>query len=207
MSQFFQIHPTHPQARLVKRAVEIIREGGVIVYPTDTAYALGCQIANKAAQERIERIRQLDKRHPFTLLCRDLSECSNYAKFGNQAFRILKLHLPGPYTFIMKAKKEVPKRLQCAKRKSIGLRVPDHAIAQAILDELGEPLLTTTLLLPNQETTEVDPYEIRDLLEHQVDLIIDGGYGQLTETTIVDFTEDEPVVMREGLGKTDLLSD
>ncbi len=200
MSQFFQIHQTHPQHRLVVRAVDIVRKGGVIVYPTDTTYAIGCQIGDKDAQRRIEQIRQLESGHLFTLLCRDLSDLATYAKVENQAFRLLKSHIPGPYTFIFKASKEVPRRLQHKKRKTIGLRVPDHPVVQAILEELQAPLLTTTLQLPGEEDAECDPYDIRHRLEHQVDLVVDGGYGVLGQTTIVDLTEEAPVVIREGLG-------
>ncbi len=200
MSQFFQIHPENPQPRLVKQAVEIIREGGVIVYPTDSGYALGCQIGEKKPLERIRQIRRLDERHNFTLVCRDLSELGTYAKVDNTVYRLLKAVTPGPYTFILPATREVPRRLQHPKRKTIGLRVPDNAITQALLEGLGEPLLSTTLIMPGESVPECDPYEIRRILEHQVDLIIDGGYGSLEVTTVVDLVEDVPVIVRQGLG-------
>ncbi|HEY0720286.1 MAG TPA: L-threonylcarbamoyladenylate synthase [Gammaproteobacteria bacterium] len=200
MSQFFQIHAENPQTRLIRQAVEVIRGGGVIVYPTDSGYALGCLLGDKDALERIRAIRRLDDRHHFTLICRDLSEIATYAKVENSVYRLLKAVTPGPYTFILPATREVPRRLQHPKRKTIGLRVPDNPIAQALLAELGEPLMSTTLILPGSELPESDPYEIRQLLERQVDLIIDGGYGSLEVTTMVDLEGETPVVLREGLG-------
>lgn len=200
MSQFFQIHPENPQARLIKQAVEIVRRGGVIVYPTDSAYALGCHLGDKAALETIKRIRKLDDKHNFTLVCRDLSEIGVYAKVDNQAYRILKSHTPGAYTFILKATSEVPRRLLHPKRRSIGLRIPDNKIALALMEELGEPIMSTTLILPGEDEPMTDPYEIRDLLQHEVDLVIDGGYCGLEATTVVNLTEDVPEVIREGAG-------
>lgn len=207
MSQFFQIHPDNPQKRLISQAVERIRAGDVIVYPTDSGYALGCHIGDKKALERIQRIRQLDDKHNFTLVCRDLSELGMYAKVDNSGYRLLKALTPGPYTFILPATREVPKRLQNPKRKTIGLRVPEHAITQALLVELDEPLMSTTLIMPGESMPESDPYEIRSLLEHAVDLIIDGGYGSLEPTTVVDLTGGAPEVVRQGLGDTRFLED
>lgn len=200
MSQFFHIHPDTPQQRLLRQACELINSGEVIVYPTDSGYSIGCQMENKAAMEQICRIRQLGKDHNFTLMCRDMSELSVFARVDNQAFRQIKNNTPGPYTFILKATKEVPKRLQNPKRKTIGIRVPDNAIALALLEELGEPLMSTTLILPGAEVAESDPDEIRDKLEKQVGLIIHGGYLGEQPTTVFDLSEDELVVVREGSG-------
>lgn len=203
MSQFFSIHPENPQARLVRQAVEIIRKGGIIVYPTDSAYALGCHIGDKKALDKIRQIRQLDKNHNFTLMCRDLSELSVYAKVDNQVYRSLKAHTPGPYTFILEATSEVPRRLMHAKRKTIGLRVPENAIALALLEDLGEAIMSATLIMPGDEYPLTDPYDIRDLLEHHVDLIIEGGYCGLEPTTVVDLTGEAPEVTRQGVGQFD----
>ncbi|MDH5325807.1 MAG: L-threonylcarbamoyladenylate synthase [Gammaproteobacteria bacterium] len=205
MSQFLQIHETDPQARLIKRAVEIIRDGGVVVYPTDSGYALGCHLGDKNAMERIRRIRKLDDKHNFTLVCKDLSEVSTYARVDNASYRLMKRLTPGPYTFILMATREVPRRLQNPKRRTIGLRVPDNVIAHAMLDQLGEPLMSSTLILPGEEMPETDPLSIRDLLERQVDLVIDGGYCGLGSTTVVDLVSEEPVVLREGSGDVDAL--
>ena len=203
MSQFFQIHPENPQQRLIQQAVDIINRGGVIVYPTDSGYALGCHIGDKSAMERIYRIRQLDNKHNFTLVCRDLSELAVYAKVDNSAYRFIKNHTPGAYTFILPATREVPRRLQNPKRKTIGLRVPDNKIAMALLETLGEPLMSSTLILPGDEMPLTDPYDIRDTLEHALDLVIDGGYCGFEPTTVIDLTEAEPVVVRTGLGSTE----
>lgn len=202
MSQFFQIHPETPQLRLIKQAVGILRQGGVIAYPTDSAYALGCHLGDKAAAERIKRIRRLDDKHNFTLVCRDLSDIGTYAKVGNVQYRLLKTYTPGPYTFILPATSEVPRRLMHPKRRQIGLRVPDNAIAQALLEELGEPIMSTTLMLPGETMPMTDPYEIRDTLQHDLDLVIDGGHCDLEPTTVVDLSEDVPVVTRAGKGDT-----
>ncbi|VAW98206.1 Hypothetical YciO protein, TsaC/YrdC paralog, partial [hydrothermal vent metagenome] len=185
MSQFFQIHPDNPQPRLIDKAVEIIRQGEIIVYPTDSGYALGCLMSDKAAQERIRCIRQVDDKHNFTLVCRDLSELATYAKVGNSAYRLIKSLTPGPYTFILVATREVPRRLQNPKRKTIGLRVPDNRIAQMLLETLGEPLMSSTLILPGDDMPLTDPYDIRDTLEHSLDLVIDGGYCGFEPTTVV----------------------
>ncbi len=207
MSQFFQIHPDNPQQRLIDKAVEIINGGGVIVYPTDSGYALGCHLGDKAAMERIRSIRQVDTKHNFTLVCRDLSEIALYAKVENSVYRLIKNHTPGPYTFILKATKEVPRRLQNPKRKTIGLRVPDNRIAQALLETLSEPLMSSTLILPGDDMPLTDPYDIRDTLEHSLDLVIDGGYCGFEPTTVVEFTDDVPVVVRRGQGSVDMLVD
>ncbi|EJL95141.1 Sua5/YciO/YrdC/YwlC family protein [Pseudomonas sp. GM16] len=200
VSQFFQIHPENPQARLIKQAVEIIRKGGVVVYPTDSSYAIGCQIGDKTAIERVRRLRQLDEKHNFALICSDLSQLGNYAKIDTGTFRILKAHLPGPYTFILNATREVPRLLLHPKKRTIGLRVPSHPIALALLAELGEPLMSVTLIMPGDEDPLSDPYEMRQLLEHQVDLIIDGGFGGIKASTVIDLTGDDPEVVRVGCG-------
>lgn len=200
MSQFFQIHPDNPQPRLIKQAVEIIRKGGVVVYPTDSSYAIGCSMGNKAGIERIRRLRQLDDKHNFTLACRDLSQLGLFAKVDTAAFRLLKAHLPGPYTIILTATREVPRMLLHPKRRTIGLRVPALPIAQALLEELGEPLMSVSLILPGEDLPMSDPYEMRDALEHQVDLIIDGGYGGLEASTVVSLVDDQPEVVRVGCG-------
>lgn len=202
MSQFFTVHPETPQVRLIRHAVEIIKAGGVVVYPTDSAYALGCHIGDKSAMERIRGIRKLDKHHNFTLVCSDLSELGTYARVSNHHFRMLKAHTPGPYTFILEATSEVPRRLMHPKRKTIGLRVPDNNIALALLAELGEPLMSVTLIMSGDEYPLTDPYDIRETLEHQVDLIIDGGFCGLEPTTVVDLTGDAPEVTRLGMGDT-----
>lgn len=205
MSQFFQIHPENPQPRLINQAASVVKGGGVIVYPTDSGYALACGIGEKHALDRICAIRRLDERHKFTLVCRDLSEIGTYAKVDNVAYRLIKALTPGPYTFVLPATREVPRRLQQAKRKTIGIRVPGNPIARALLEAVGAPLMSTTLILPGQTHPESDPYEIRERLEKQVDLIIDGGYGGLEPTTVIDFQEGVPVVLRQGLGDTSML--
>jgi tRNA threonylcarbamoyl adenosine modification protein (Sua5/YciO/YrdC/YwlC family) len=202
MSQYFEIHPTHPQQRLIKRTAETINDGGVVVYPTDSGYAMGCHIGDKAALERICRIRQLDERHNFTLVCRDLSEIATYAKVSNGDYRILKAHTPGAYTFILQATREVPRRLQHNKRKTIGIRVPAHPVAQAILETLNQPLMSSSLIMPGDERPLSDPLEIRERLEHQVDLVVDGGHCPPDPTTIVDLTEQIPRLIRRGGGDT-----
>jgi len=180
--------------------VEIIRKGGVVVYPTDSSYAIGCSMGNKAGIERIRRLRQLDDKHNFTLACRDLSQLGLFAKVDTAAFRLLKAHLPGPYTIILTATREVPRMLLHPKRRTIGLRVPALPIAQALLEELGEPLMSVSLILPGEDLPMSDPYEMRDALEHQVDLIIDGGYGGLEASTVVSLVDDQPEVVRVGCG-------
>ncbi|UXN33878.1 L-threonylcarbamoyladenylate synthase [Avibacterium paragallinarum] len=201
MSQFFYIHPENPQPRLINQTVDILKRGGVIVYPTDSGYALGCMLGDKHAMDRIVQIRQLPENHNFTLVCSDLSELSTYATVNNVAYRLIKNNTPGRYTFILTATKEVPRRLMTSKRKTIGLRVPDNQIALALLNTLGEPILSCSLMLPGEAfITQSDPEEIRDRLEHQVDLIINGGYLGQEPTTVVDLTENTPVILREGSG-------
>ncbi len=205
MSQFFQIHPDNPQQRLLSRAVDIVEEGGLIVYPTDSCYAFGCHIGNKQAMQRITRIRRTDTRHNFTLVCRDLSDIATYAKVDNSGYRLLKSLTPGPYTFILKATREVPRRLQNPKRSTIGIRVPDNRICAGLLQELGQPMMSSTLILPPQELPETDPYDIRDALEHQVDLIVDGGHCGFEPTTVLQVDSDGDVsVMRHGKGEISL---
>lgn len=200
MSQFFHIHPENPQARLIRQAIEIIHQGGVIIYPTDSGYAIGCCIGNKKSMERIEKIRGLEKHHNFTLMCRDLSELASYARVDNSLFRVIKNNTPGPYTFIFKGTKEVPKRLLNDKKKTIGIRVPQCEITLALLEELGEPLMSCSLILPGQEHTESDPEEIRFKLEKHVDLIIHGGFLSEHPTSVIDFSEDTVNIIREGSG-------
>ena len=199
MAQFFAIHPDSPQERLVKQAADIIRKGGIAVYPTDSCYALGCQLGDKTAMEKILQIRKIDLKHHLTLMCADLSELGTYAKVDNSQYRMLKAATPGSYTFIMQATKEGPNRTLHPKRKTIGLRVPDNKIALALLQELGEPMLSCTLMLPEDSEPLTDPYEIRDRLEHAVDVIIDGGWCGTDPTTVIDMTDGVELV-REGKG-------
>ena len=203
MSQFFSVHPETPQTRLIHQAVEILNRGGVIVYPTDSAYALGCLLDNKSGAERIKEIRRLPEAHNFTLICKDLSELSRYARVDNSAYRQIKHATPGPYTFVFEASREVPRRIMNPKRKTIGLRVPDNAIAQSLLNELDAPLMSVTLIMPGDDYPLSDPYDIRTTLEHQVDLVIDGGYCGLEPTTVIDMSGDEIVLLRQGLGNSD----
>lgn len=200
MSQFFYVHPETPQSRLIKQAVQIIKQGGVVVYPTDSGYAIGCHIGDKDAMTRILQIRQISGDHHFTLLCRDLSELSVYAKVENSAFRLIKNNTPGAYTFILRGTKEVPKRLLNEKKKTVGLRIPDHKITLALLQELGEPLMSTSLILPQQEMAESDPEDLRAQLERQVDLIMHGGIIPFNPTSVIDFSDDVAVIVREGAG-------
>ncbi len=200
MSQFFNIHPESPQPRLIKEAAKIVHDGGVIVYPTDSAYALGCRLADKSALERIRQIRRLDDKHKFTLVCRDLSELSTYAMVDNTAFRILKAHTPGAYTFILNATKEVPRRLLHPKRNTIGIRVPDNKVLLALLEELNEPLMSVTLFIPGEEDMPLEAQDINEKLGKLVDLIIDGGSCPPMFTTIVDLVDGYPKVLREGKG-------
>ncbi len=202
MSQFFQIHPENPQPRLIRQAAEIVRQGGVIVYPTDSGYALGCALGEKKATDRIKAIRRLDDKHNFTLVLDSFADIATYAKMENQHFRLIKAHTPGPYTFILRATSEVPRRLLHPKRRQIGIRVPDNAIAKALVEELGEPIMSTTLILPGEELPMTDPWEIRQMLEHQVDLIIDGGFCGIEPTSVISLVEDVPVVLRKGAGDT-----
>lgn len=204
MSQFFQVHPDNPQARLIRQAVEIVRDSGVIIYPTDSSYAIGCQIGDKSAMDRIRQIRRLDDDHNFTLIGRSLSELSAYTKLDNQAHRLIKNLTPGPYTFILKATKQVPKRLMHAKRKTIGVRIPDNRVAMALLDELNEPLLSSTLILPGDDMPMMDPYEMNQILGHGVDLILDGGYCGFEPTSVIDLHDETPKVRRVGKGDVSL---
>lgn len=200
MAQFFSIHPDNPQPRLVEQAVDVLRRGGVIVYPTDSCYALGCHIGDKDAALRLLSVRGLDGGHDLTLVCRDLSELGRYAQVDNTRFRLLKAHTPGAYTFILKGTREVPRRLLHKKHDSIGLRVPDHPVAQALLAALGEPMLSSTLLLAGEDVPLTEPWEIRERLHDQVDLVIDGGACGLTPTTVIDLTLETPAVLRYGKG-------
>ena len=204
MSQYLVVHPTHPQPRLVNRAAEIVQGGGVVVYPTDSTYALGCRLGDKDAADRIRAIRQLPKDHYLTLVCRDLSELATYARVDNTSYRIIKRHLPGPLTFVLTATREVPRRLVHRRRRTIGLRVPDNVIAQALLAALGEPIMSTTALLPGAELPVTEVENERERLEHAVDVIIDGGIGRVRPTTVVDLTSGHPEVIREGVGTLDI---
>ena len=200
MAQYFVIHPENPQARLIHQAVEIMRAGGVIAYPTDSSYALGCMLGNKDAQQRIRAIRDVDESHHFTLVCRNLAELATYAQVNNSQFRLLKANTPGQYTFILKATREVPRRLQHPKRSTLGLRVPLHSVTQALLDELDEPLLSMTLILPGDDAPMNQGWEIRERLEHQVDLVVDAGACSSEPTTVIDLTGEEPHLVRQGAG-------
>ena len=200
MSQFFQIHPDNPQPRLITQAVEIVRKGGIVAMPTDSCYALVCHLDDKDAVMRLRRIRNVDDKHHLTLLCRDLSEIANYARVDNQQYRMLKAATPGPYTFILEATKEVPRRVSHPSRKTIGLRVPENAIAHALLAELAQPLLGTTLILPDEDQPLTDPDDVRERLAKLVDLVIDGGACSLEPTTVIDMTGSEPTLRRQGRG-------
>jgi len=201
MSQYFELHRQTPQQRLIRRAAEIVREGGLIAYPTDSCYALGCHIGDAGALERLRHIRGADRHHHFTLVCRDLREIGRYARVETWQFRLLKLCTPGPFTFLLPATRETPRRLQHPKRRTIGIRVPDHVVPQLLLQELGEPLMSSTLLLPGDELPLTDGVQIRARLEHQVDAILDGGHCGITPTTVVDLASSPPTVVRAGLGK------
>lgn len=203
MAQFFSIHANTPHARLIKQAVAIVQKGGIIVYPTDSCYALGCHLGDKDAMTRIRTIRQVDERHHFTLVCRNLTEISTYAKVDNSQYRLLKATTPGSYTFILQASREVPRRMQHPKRNTIGLRIPDHPVVLALLEELGEPLLSSTLILPEDEYPLNDAEEIRERLEHQVELVMDAGSCGIDMTTVIDLTTDVPALVRQGKGSLD----
>jgi tRNA threonylcarbamoyl adenosine modification protein (Sua5/YciO/YrdC/YwlC family) len=206
MSEYLEIHPDNPQPRLIGQAVDIIRNDGLVVYPTDSSYALGCHVGDKRGMERIRQIRALDKQHNFTLVCRDLSEIAIYAKVDNSAYRMMKSLTPGPFTFILRATNEVPRRLQNPKRKTIGLRIPAHPIAQALLEALGEPLMSSTLILPGQDMPETDVDDIQERIRHEVDLVIDGGHCGLEPTTVIDMV-DTPRIVRQGCGVVEGLSE
>lgn len=201
MSQYFEIHPTHPQARLIRQAADIVRRGGVVAYPTDSTYAFACHLGDKAALERVRALRQLDRRHLLTLMCRDLSVIATYARVDNSQYRQLRRATPGPFTFVLQASREVPKRLLADRRKTLGLRVPDNAIVQALLAELGEPMLSTTATLHGALTPFANAPDIRERLQKQLDLVIDGGSCGTQPSTVVDLTLNPPAVLREGLGE------
>ena len=205
MSQYFEVHPDNPQQRLITRAVDILRKDGVVVYPTDSCYALGCLLGNKRGVERIYRLRRLDKGHHMSMMCADLSEIAVYAKVDNRNYRLLKSLTPGPYTFILKSTNEVPRRFLHPKRKTIGVRVPEHNIAQALLAELGEPMMSTTLLLPGAEFPLNEGYEIAQVVKKEVDLVIDGGACGLEETSVISLESEAVEILREGKGDTSLL--
>jgi len=200
MTQVFEIHSENPQKRLIQSAASVVRSGGVVVYPTDSCYALGCQIGDKTALARIQRIRELDKKHNLTLLCRDLSEIGSYAKLHNSSFRLMKAVTPGPYTFLLAATRDVPSRLQHPKRKTIGVRIPDNQIILDLLEELGEPMLSTSLILPGDKEPMTDPVEIAEKLCGRIDLVIDGGACGMDATTVVDLADGQAVIVREGMG-------
>jgi len=200
MSQYFEVHPENPQVRLLKQAAQILHAGGVAAVPTDSSYALVCHLDDKAAAERLRRIRQVDDKHHLTLLCRDLSELANYAKVDNRQFRLMKLGTPGPYTFILEATKEVPRRLSHPSRRTIGLRVPEHRVLQALLEELGQPLLATTLIPPGEKEALNDPQDIRARFEKQLQAVVDAGACPMQPTTVIDLTDGEPLLIRHGRG-------
>jgi tRNA threonylcarbamoyl adenosine modification protein (Sua5/YciO/YrdC/YwlC family) len=200
MAQLFEVHPDHPQLRLLKQAVALLEKGGVLAVPTDSSYALVCHLDDKAAVDALRRIRQVDERHHLTLLCRDLSELANYARVDNQQYRLLKMGTPGPYTFILEATKEVPRRVSHPSRRTIGLRVPEHGVTQALLETMGQPLLATTLILPGDEVALNDAHEIRERLQKLVAGVIDAGACPMQPTTVIDMTGDEPAVLRRGRG-------
>ena len=201
MAQYFELHHQNPQLRLIRRAADIVRGGGVIAYPTDSCYALGCHIGDADALERVRRIRMADRNHHFTLVCRDLSEIARYARVDNSQFRTLKHATPGPFTFLLQATRETPRRLQHPRRRTIGIRIPDHIVPQMLLTELGEPLMSSTLLLPGDDLPLTDGDQIRQRLEHQLDAILDGGHCGIEPTTVVDLAVSPPVVVRAGRGK------
>lgn len=207
MTQYFKIHPVNPQHRLLERAASMVREGAVIVYPTDSSYALGWHIGDKSALERVRRIRQTERDHDFTLVCRDLSAIANYARVDNSTYRLLRSLTPGPFTFILRATHEVPKRLQDPKRRSIGIRVPGNTIAQALLDELREPIMSSTLLLPGEEIPLTDPEEIKDRLQKVVDLVLDGGSGGVEPTSVLDLSREGVSILRRGKGDVSAFED
>ena len=205
MAQFLDIHPQNPQKRLVQQAVKIIDEGGLIVYPTDSSYALGCHIGDKNAMERIQRIRKLNNKHHFTLVCSDLSEIGTYAKVDNSSYRLMKTLTPGPYTFLLKATSEVPRRLMNPKRKTIGVRVPDNIITHSILEELGQPIMSSTLISPGEKDALDDVEDIRDRFQHEVDLVIGGGPCGVEPTTVINLIDGNPEVLRFGKGDAEFL--
>lgn len=205
MAQFFEVHPKTPQLRLIHRAVEILRQGGVIAYPTDSSYALACLVGDKQAMDKIRRIRRLDDKHNFTLVCKDLSQVATFTKIGNDAYRLIKTLTPGAFTFILDATREVPRSLQHPKKKTIGIRIPDHPVTQLLLQELGEALFSSTLMLPNDDEALTDPFDIREQLEHELDLIIDAGIIEFEPTTIIEFSSGGTEILRQGKGIAPML--
>ena len=205
MSQYFEIHPENPQLRLIHRAVEIIRKGGVIVYPTDSSYALACHLGDKQALDKIRRIRQVDDKHNFTLVCKDLTQVATFTKIGNDAYRLIKSLTPGPFTFILDATREVPRKLLHPKKKTIGIRIPSHPVAQLLLEELGEALFSSTLILPGEKKAMKDPFDIRAKLEHELDLVIDAGIIESEETTMIEISSLGIEIMRQGKGLAPML--
>jgi tRNA threonylcarbamoyl adenosine modification protein (Sua5/YciO/YrdC/YwlC family) len=205
MAQYFEIHPDNPQLRLIHRAVQIIEQGGVIAYPTDSSYAIACHIGDRQALDKIRRIRQLDDKHNFTLVCEDMAQVSIFSKVSNDAYRLIKNLTPGPFTFILKATREVPKKLQHRKRKTIGIRIPGNPVAQLLMQELSEPLFSSTLILPGDSEALIDPYQIREHLEHELDLVIDAGIVDYEPTTIIDVAEASPHIIRQGKGLAPML--
>ena len=207
MAKFFAIHPENPQTRLIQQSTDVLSNGGVVAFPTDSGYALGCVLENKRGLDIIRQIRRLGDKHNFTLLCRDLSEISVYARIENQEYRLLKSHTPGAYTFILEATREVPRRLLHPKRKQIGIRIPDNRIALNLLEHVGEPLMTSTLMLPGEDLPMTDPYDINEVLGHQLDLVIDGGFCGFEGTTVIDLTKQIPLITRHGAGDTSAFSE
>jgi tRNA threonylcarbamoyl adenosine modification protein (Sua5/YciO/YrdC/YwlC family) len=205
MAQYFEIHPDNPQLRLIHRAVQIIEQGGVIAYPTDSSYAIACHIGDRQALDKIRRIRQLDDKHNFTLVCENMAQVSIFSKVSNDAYRLIKNLTPGPFTFILKATREVPKKLQHRKRKTVGIRIPGNSVAHTLLQELDEPLFSSTLILPGKSEALIDPYQIREHLEHELDLIIDVGIVDYEPTTIIDVAESSPNIIRQGKGLAPML--
>ena len=205
MSQYFEIHPENPQLRLIHRAVEIIRKGGVIVYPTDSSYALACHLGDKQALDKIRRIRQVDDKHNFTLVCKDLTQVATFTKIGNDAYRLIKSLTPGPFTFILDATREVPRKLLHPKKKTIGIRIPSHPVAQLLLEELGEALFSSTLILPGEREAMKDPFDIRAKLEHELDLVIDAGIIESEETTMIEISSLGIEIIRQGKGLAPML--
>ena len=205
MAQYFSIHPDNPQKRLIRQAVDLLQQGGVIAIPTDSSYALACQLGDKKALDKMRQIRQLSDKHNFAIICHDLTQVSNFTKIDNDAYRLIKALTPGPFTFILDATKEVPRRLQHPKKKTIGIRIPDNIVAQQIVEELGEPLCTTTLIMPNKEEAETDPYEIRGKLEQEIDLIIDFGIVESQETTVISCVDAKIEITRQGIGEAPML--
>lgn len=205
MTQYFEIHPDNPQVRLIRRAAELLRQGGVVVYPTDSSYALGCRLDDKASVDRIRKIRQLDLDHHFTLLCLDIAQIAHFGRLDNASFRLIRSLTPGPYTFILEATREVPKRLVHEKRKTLGIRIPGHEVIRALISELGEPIYSTSLIMPGEHEAMTDPELIRETLQKRVDLILGAGAIASDETTVVDLTGDTPEVVRQGKGSANFL--